>query len=292
MLGVWRLSLLVVLALVAFGCGGGRSQAHSRSTSPSQELDGSYHSTALDGTIHYSVYLPPGYAESRKRYPVIYFLHGLPANETAYQDIGFITRPVEQSGMPAIVVGAQGARTGDTDPEWHDWGPGRNWETATAKELPAVIDSRYRTIASRSARGIIGISGGGYGATLIAIHNPSVYSVIESWSGYFHATDPTGTAPMDMGSADENDWASAHELVPQLKTIFAGYPYPKTSFGFYVGTDDTTFLDENRQFDQELTAAGIKHLYAEYRGGHTEDFWRRHERKWVTGALERLDKPR
>jgi enterochelin esterase-like enzyme len=156
----------------------------------------------------------------------------------------------------------------------------------------SVIDSRYRTIASRGARGLIGVSAGGYGATLIAIHNPSVYSVIESWSGYFHATNPQGTAPMDMGSKAANDWANAHTLVPELKTIFAKYPYPATHYGFYVGTNDEHFVDENRAFDQELTAAKVKHYYAEYEGGHTDAFWTEHEKDWVTAALQKLERPR
>lgn len=255
-------------------------------------LDGSYRSKALAGTIHYSVYLPAGYDGGTTRYPVIYLLHGLPGSEQSYKSIGFVTRPVERSGMPAIVVGAQGSRKGDTDPEWHDWGLGRNWETATAKELVSVIDSRYRTIPTRAARGLIGISGGGYGATLIGIHHPAVYSVVESWSGYFHATNPQGTGPMDMGSKAADDWANAHTLVPKLKTFFKSYPYPKTHFGFYVGTNDPHFVAENRQFDRELTAAHIKHSYAEYPGAHTESFWRQHETDWVTAALRDLTRPR
>jgi len=277
-----------VLLLSASGCGG-----HSTSApSPARTEDGSYHSDALADTIHYAVYLPAGYETSGKRYPVVYLLHGLPGTAESYKSIGFVTRPVEVSGMAAIVVGAQGAREGDTDPEWRDWGPGRNWETATAKELVEVIDERYRTIASRDARALIGISAGGYGATLIAIHNPSVYSVIESWSGYFHATNPAGTAPMDLGSQEANEWANAHTLVPELKRIFVEYPYPKTHYGFYVGTDDQHFLDDNRQFDSELTAEGIKHYYAEYTGAHTESFWQEHETEWVTAALESLARPR
>ena len=69
---------------------------------------------------------------------------------------------------------------------------------------------------------------------ILALHHLGAFSVIESWSGYFHATNPEGTAPMDMGSQAANDWADAHALVPELKTIFASYPYPKTHFGFYV----------------------------------------------------------
>ena len=48
--------------------------------------DGSFYSDAVDGTLHYSIALPPGYA-SGERYPVIYVLHGLPANDQAYKGI-------------------------------------------------------------------------------------------------------------------------------------------------------------------------------------------------------------
>jgi enterochelin esterase-like enzyme len=286
-----RACLIAVLVFVVAGCAGGAWKTQSGTASPGRTKDGSYHSRALAATVHYAVYLPAGYDESSKRYPVIYFLHGLPGNAKSHGDIGFITRPIEESGMPAIVVGAQGARGGDTDPEWHDWGPGRNWETATARELVSVIDRRYRTIASRKARALIGISAGGYGAALIAIHHPSVYSVIESWSGYFHPTNPAGTAPMDMGSKEANDWANAHTLVPKLKRIFAGYRYRPTYYGFYVGSDDKHFLRENRKFAKELTAAGVKHYYAEYAGGHNQSFWKEHEEDWVTAALRKLERP-
>src|SRR5581483_9807289 len=129
-------------------------------------------SKALDGTVHYAVYFPPGYDTGTARYPVVYFLHGLPAAASAYKSIAPIAQALEQAGQPALVIGVQGARSDDTDPEWLDWGTGRNWETATAKELVRVVDTRYRTIASRAGRVLIGISAGGYGATLIALHNP------------------------------------------------------------------------------------------------------------------------
>jgi hypothetical protein len=172
--------------------------------------------------------------------------------------------------MPAIVVGVQGMRKGDTDPEWHDWGPGRNWETATAKELVSVVDRRYRTLPTREARALIGISAGGYDAALIGIHRASVYSVIESWSGYFYATDPAGTGPMDVGSEEADDLANANTLVPELKTASARFK--PTLFGFYIGTDDKLFLAENRTFARELTAAHVEHAYVEYRGGHNASF--------------------
>jgi len=281
---VRALAVAFLLAVLA-GCGG----SSAASLSPPRTIDGSYRSHALRGTVHYRVFLPAGYASGSRHYPVVYLLHGLPAAPDAYRSIGFVTRPVEHSGMRAVVVGPQGARKGDTDPEWADRGPGRDWETATARELVHVIDSRYRTIPARRARALIGISAGGYGATLIAIHNPSVYSVVQSWSGYFHATNPAGTARLDLGSKDANDWADASTLVPRLKRIFTRYP--NTHYGHFVGTNDPTFLDDNRAFDRKLSAAGIRHAYAEYDGGHTDGFWRMHEDDWVMAALRQLARP-
>jgi S-formylglutathione hydrolase FrmB len=114
--------------------------------------EGAFRSRALRGTIHYAVALPPGYGTSGRRYPVVYFLHGLPAGPNAYEAIGGPAATLAVNHLQAILVGPQGARAGDADPEWHDWGPGRNWETATAKELVTRIDGRFRTIAKRSAR--------------------------------------------------------------------------------------------------------------------------------------------
>ena len=76
------------------------------------------------------------------------------------------------------------------------------------------------TARSRVARvGIIGIWPAA-SATLIAIHHPGTYQVIESWSGYFEITDPDGK-PLDLGSVEANADASAHASVPSLKRRFA-----------------------------------------------------------------------
>jgi len=240
-------------------------------------------SKALDGTVHYAVYFPPGYDTGTARYPVVYFLHGLPAAASAYKSIAPIAQALEQAGQPALVIGVQGARSDDTDPEWLDWGTGRNWETATAKELVRVVDTRYRTIASRAGRVLIGISAGGYGATLIALHNPGVFSVVESWSGYFHATTPDGTAPLDLGSTAANARASAHTQLARIRRL--------EYFAFYVGSQDTLFRPENEQFAKELREAGISVVFRVYPGGHNWTLWSKHAAAWLANALAVAAKP-
>src|SRR2546423_6043065 len=117
-----------------------------------REQDASFHSHALGGTLHYEVYLPTDYAASGKRYPVVYFLHGLPSTGTAYQAAGFLENALDETGDRAILVAPQGARWDEPDPEYVDHGPGDRWETAIAVDLVKTIDSHFRTIASRDRR--------------------------------------------------------------------------------------------------------------------------------------------
>jgi enterochelin esterase-like enzyme len=289
--------LLGLLASVALaGCGGsslldGAARGHRRVRVMPAVRYGAFHSSAVRGTLHYAIALPPGYSSSRMRYPVVYVLHGLPASAQAYRGIGGYAESLAATKHPAIVVGAQGARAGDSDPEWHDWGPGRDWETATQHDLVAFVDSHYRTLTARSARAIVGISAGGYGAALIAIHHPETYQVIESWSGYFHITTPEGKA-LDLGSDEANAEASAHASVPQIEHRFR--LYGRTFFGFYIGNKDPYpgFVADNVRLSRELKEAGVPHTFRIYRGAHDAAFWDQHQDEWLSGAVGHLDQPR
>jgi enterochelin esterase-like enzyme len=245
----------------------------------SHQVDESIRSVALSGTAHALVVLPDGYASSGKRYPVIYFLHGLPAGPSTYRNSAWLGDMLERVG-PAILVMPQGARADDTDPEYLNWGVGRNWETFVSEELPAVIDKRFRTIRSRNGRALIGLSAGGFGATVLGLHHLGSFSVVESWSGYFHPTDPTGTRALARGPL-----TSAHNLISVLK---ADDRDRSTFFGFYVGDGDSRFLAENLQLNRELNDAHVKHLFAVYSGGHTTKLWQSHARVWLGLALAHL----
>ncbi len=271
----------VAIAVVAGAVGGTR-------TAGTIAYD-SLRSKALAGRLQFAVYLPADYGTSGLSYPVVYYLHGLPASPYAYRGIGFVGRALEQTEKEAIVVAPQGARDGDADPEWLDWGPGRNWETAVATELVTYVDAHYRTIAGRRGRALVGVSAGGYGAVLLALHHVETFSVIESWSGYFHPTDPDGTAPLDIGTPQANAHASAHTFVPKLRSVFKQDP---TFLGFYVGSGDSIFRTENELLDNELTAARVPHVFEIYPGSHNQSFWSAHAVTWLRLALDRLAAPR
>lgn len=265
---------MLALALVAIAVAAG---------GPVPVHEDAYHSRALRGTLPFAVYLPPDYATSRTRYPVIYFLHGLPASPYAYRGIGFVASALAAMRRPAIVIAPRGARSGDPDPEYLDWGPGRNWATAIASELPRYVDAHYRTIANRRGRALVGLSAGGYGAVTLAMNHLGDFSVVESWSGYFQPTDPTGTKVLPHAPSQ-----SAHTLVPVLRADERRRP---TFFAFYVGSEDTRFRAENEQLDRELRAAGIAHVFRIYPGAHEQTVWQSHARQWLALAFDHLAPP-
>jgi S-formylglutathione hydrolase FrmB len=65
--------------------------------------------------------------------------------------------------------------------------PGNGWETFVTRDLVRAIDARYRTIPDGTARGLAGLSEGGYGALNIGLHHPGEFDLLESWSGYMIA---------------------------------------------------------------------------------------------------------
>ncbi len=270
---------LVLGALVVTG------RAHTRDEL-SLKVERTIYSPAVTGRLRLAVYLPAGYASSGgRRYPVVYFLHGLPAAPSSYRGADFLARALAASGRRAIIVAPQGARDNDSDPEYLDWGAGRNWETAITRDVVTYVDSHLRTIRGRKGRAIVGLSAGGYGAVMLALHHLPAFSVVESWSGYFHPTDPAGDRALDLGTPRANANASAHAFVKTLKRGFAERP---TFFAFYVGSGDARFREENRLFHRELTSAGVPHMFRIYPGGHEQSVWSAHAQAWLAVAVDHL----
>jgi S-formylglutathione hydrolase FrmB len=272
-----RAGLVAVIVLALAAAAGAAVLRQSR------DLDEKFRSVALKGPVHARVVLPPDYATSRKRYPVVYFLHGLPANGTSYQGNDWLIDALESAG-PAILVMPQGARANDTDPEYLNWGVGRDWEDYIAGEVPRYVDSHFRTIRSRDGRAIIGLSAGGYGATILGLHHLGAFAAIESWSGYFAPTDPSGTSVLRREAT-----ASAANLLARVKARERRLP---TFLALYVGNGDARFRDDNVHFDAQLNRARVPHVFAVYPGGHATSLWKAHATVWLKLALHHLSPPR
>jgi enterochelin esterase-like enzyme len=248
---------------------------------PPQAVSVTCPSPSLNGTLPAEVYLPVGYSPHAARFPVIYFLHGLPAGPQSYTQNEFVAATLIATHRRAIVVAPQGARTADSDREYLDWDAQEDWPAAISHDLTSCIDARFHTIASRYGRALMGLSAGGYGAFNVGLRNLQEFAAVESWSGYFAATDPSGYHLLSLGSPQ----AQSAATVPTgavLRRHLASWP---TMLGFYVGNQDARFLEMNRQYDASLRQSGIAHAFAVYPGGHTYVLWQAHAAPWLAMAL-------
>ncbi len=278
--------VLLALSLLAAGAAAviASKRARPGAPSPARSVAVSCRSSALGASVPTQVYLPAGYGDGSRRYPVIYFLHGLPAGPASYTTNAFVAGALASSPTPAIVAAPQGARAADSDREYLDWGPQENWPLAIARDVTHCVDTRFRTIADRHGRALIGLSAGGYGAFNIGLRNLATFAAVQSWSGYFEATDPSGQHQLDLGS-DAANWMARVPRGTRLKARLSRYP---TFIAFYVGRQDMRFLADNESFDEALTAEQIRHLFRTYPGGHSGALWRAEASQWLGYALRAM----
>lgn len=204
-----RESALAVCLVAALGCSSAPRPRHALS-SHGAILRETVRSASLGVDKHVLVWLPAGYEGSHRRYPVIFLLHGLGGDETDWERLG-LSRRADALGLGAIVVMPDGddsfyanwaepvpyeeclrsapswrrPRAGRPPPEDpHDRCVRRSrYEDWIAQDLVTWVDRRFRTRADRTARGVGGLSMGGFGAFMLAMRHPDVFSVAVSHSG-------------------------------------------------------------------------------------------------------------
>ena len=164
------------------------------------------HGKALEGNLEGDspdrdvfVYLPPSYASSRKRYPVVYFLHGYAAKAETYWNSLSVAAAADAtvaggSSREMILVLPDAYTVYDGSMFSNSLTTG-DWESYIAEDLPAYIDSHYRTIANRNARGLAGHSMGGYGTVRIGMKRPESFSVLYAMSSCCLMNNPQQLLP-------------------------------------------------------------------------------------------------
>ena len=140
-----------------------------------------FYSPAVDRTMKYNIVLPAEYDSSDERYPVLYLLHGLSQNYTAWGGLG---TPV-YAGLfsDLIVVMPDGGNAWYINYAKSEGGQRNNWEDHIVLDVVGHVDGNYRTIARREGRAITGLSMGGYGGLTLGLRNPEMFISIGSTSG-------------------------------------------------------------------------------------------------------------
>lgn len=176
------------------------------------------HSHALEGNVlgdsadrNVTVYLPPGYAaHPAMRYPTLYLLHGLTANNSMWFGGGYITGlniasiadGLIASGTirPMILVMPDASNIYGGSYYTNSSVSG-NWDDFVAEELVTYVDAHFRTLARPESRAVVGHSMGGFGALKLAMEHPDVYSVAYAMSPSYAGFVDIDTSPHLSSSA-------------------------------------------------------------------------------------------
>ncbi len=206
------------------------------------------------------IYLPKDYNTSNRRFPVIYWLHG--GNGTSRSGSWMCEQMINamnKGDMPqSIVVFVQGLPIG-----WYNNSKDgtKPVEDVIIKNLIPYIDSNYRTINSKEARGIEGMSMGGYGALHLGFKYPELFGVVSAIAPSITTYEMErkeviyGTFENDTAYFNANSPSTLVEVnVAQIKN--------KMKIRLLVGDKDF-LLDVIRKFHQQMIDLDIEHQYAE-----------------------------
>ena len=149
-----------------------------------------FEAPAVDRTMKYNIILPAEYDESKDRYPVLYLLHGLISNYTHWARMGV---PKYAGRFDMIVVMPDGGNSWYVNWSKTEDGQKNAWEDYMINDVIGHVDANYRTIARREGRAINGLSMGGYGALMLGLRHPEMFTSIASHSGAIgYAADTRG----------------------------------------------------------------------------------------------------
>jgi enterochelin esterase-like enzyme len=211
----------------------------------------------------YLVYLPGDYLNSDKRYPVIYWLHGGNGNsrEGAWM-CEQLDAAMKQGTMPqCIVVFVQGLPVG-----WYNNSKDGTMpvEDVIIKDLIPHIDATYRTIKQREARGIDGMSMGGYGSLHLGFKYPELFGAVSSIAPSITTYEMERKEVIVPTFEDDVAYFNANSPTTLIQNN-AGYIRKNTTIRLLVGDQDFLY-DLIQKFHRQLTDLQINHQYAIAKG--------------------------
>src|SRR5262245_32775496 len=140
-------------------------------------------SKILAHPVNYCVVLPPSYdSEKTRKFPVLYFFHGLGDNEQMFVHGGafnLVQDLWERKQIEEFLIVTPGA--GATFYINSHSGKIR-YEDFLVQEFFPGIEVRYRIKPGRSNRGVSGVSMGGYGALHMAFRHPELFAAVSAQS--------------------------------------------------------------------------------------------------------------
>jgi enterochelin esterase-like enzyme len=229
----------------------------------------------------FAIYLPPDYETSQRSYPVLYLLHGGGDDHTGWVQFGEVLtiadKAIKEGSATAMIIVMPDGNTGrrgyfnDIKGEW-------KYEDFFFQELMPYVEKTYRIKGEKRFRAISGLSMGGGGTFMYALHHPELFSAACPLSA--------STGPITLEDAKRNYRANNPNITD---TVISAYynrhnavalvnsmaDSSKKAVRWYIDCGDDDFLYEgNSLVHIAMRKREIPHEFRIREGGHNWSYWR------------------
>jgi enterochelin esterase-like enzyme len=238
-------------------------------------------SSILKSDRKFAIYLPPDYETSQRSYPVLYLLHGMGDNQTGWVQFGEVLliadREITAGRATPMIIVMPDASTGrmgyfnSIDGTWP-------YEDFFFNELIPHVEKVYRIKGEKRFRAIAGLSMGGGGSFMYALHHPEMFSSACPLSAYI--------GPLSLKECKDN---FLRENLNLPDTVIQSYYEQHNalllinrmtrekikSVRWFIDCGDDDFLYEgNSLVHIALRKKEIPHEFRIRDGNHTWSYWR------------------
>jgi len=239
-------------------------------------------SKILKSNRKYAIYLPPDYETSQRTYPVLYLLHGGGDDHTGWVQFGEVQhitdKAIREGASTSMIIVMPDANTGqrgyfnDIKGEWR-------YEDFFFEEFMPYIEKTYRIKAEKRYRAVAGLSMGGGGSFMYALHHPELFSSacpLSASAGPLSLEDTKVQLERrgikNVTAAQTEAYYKRHSA---LALIEAMPDTSKKAVRWYIDCGDDDFLYEgNSLIHIAMRKKEIPHEFRIRDGSHSWAYWR------------------
>jgi enterochelin esterase-like enzyme len=230
----------------------------------------------------YAVYLPPDYETSERSYPALYLLHGGGDDQTGWVQFGEVLHIADKAinegtATPVIIVmpDANTGQRGYFNSPKGDW----QYEDFFFEEFMPFIEKKYRIRAEKRYRAVAGLSMGGGGTFIYALHHPELFSSacpLSASAGPLSLSDTKRHLERWGKESFTNEEVEEYYRQYSALNLFENMPEEqKNAVRWYIDCGDDDFLFEgNSLIHIAMRKREIPHEFRIRDGGHNWSYWR------------------
>lgn len=229
----------------------------------------------------YAIYLPADYETSDRSYPVLYLLHGAGDDQTGWVQFGEVKsiadKAIQEGKCTAMIIvmpdGDTGQRGYFNSPKG-DW----NYEDFFFQELMPYVEKTYRIRSDKRYRAIAGLSMGGGGTFMYALHHPELFSSacpLSAYAGPISLEEAATRWEKQYPGISKDDQAKYFAKHSALELIKNMPDDQKKAVRWYIDCGDDDFLYEgNSLIHIAMRKKEIPHEFRIRDGAHNWTYWR------------------